>query len=322
MSSLLFLLAVITSVSSDTSEIMGELATDMLEAIEDSEDSHGATVLSHTEQIHDMGDGGAQVKMEKEELSDGTWTITASDMKDPTAHAVDQTLVGKAEEVLAEKEAEDPLLADPLLSLEKDNEGDEELDDAIENLDTAIEEEERLFYDPALFKEDTVAEMDTNDDGFLDAAELTAHLKKAIEAVRADELSKEEETNADGVKEIIAMMDSNGDGKLSKDEMFGKTTQNEKQKEADNRMFDFADGQFGNKDGLLDEQEIFMMALPQYSADRVGWFKFKAQDHLEEMDTNNDGKVSLQVLPSQVLLQYETQCRFRFPKPTGIRGRH
>jgi len=128
----------------------------------------------------------------------------------------------------------------------------------------------------------------------LDETELINHLTVAIDKVRQDELLKQKEVNADGVKEIMSMMDDNGDGKLSKEEMFGKTTQSSKQAIADNRMFDFADGAFGNKDGELDEDEIFIMALPQYSADRKGWFKFKAQDHMEEMDTNGDNEVSFQ----------------------------
>jgi Ca2+-binding EF-hand superfamily protein len=136
--------------------------------------------------------------------------------------------------------------------------------------------------------------MDVNNDGVLDEEELINHLTKAIDKVRQDELLKQKEVNADGVKEIMKMMDDNGDGMLSKEEMFGKTTQSSKQAIADNRMFDFADGAFGHKDGELDEDEIFIMALPQYSADRMGWYKFKAQDHLEEMDTDGDDEVSFQ----------------------------
>jgi Ca2+-binding EF-hand superfamily protein len=136
--------------------------------------------------------------------------------------------------------------------------------------------------------------MDVNNDGVLDEEELINHLTKAIDKVRQDELLKQKEVNAEGVKEIMTMMDDNGDGMLSKEEMFGKTTQSSKQAIADNRMFDFADGAFGHKDGQLDEDEIFIMALPQYSMDRMGWYKFKAQDHMEEMDTDGDDEVSFQ----------------------------
>lgn len=256
-----------------------EVAELMQEAITETDGEHPA-----------VADAGAAEADEEE-----AYVVSASDVKDATAHAVDQTLVGKAEEELAEKEAEDPLLADPLLSLEKEHEDDDALDGKIEALDEAMEdEEERLFYDPKLFSKDTVEEMDVNNDGFLDETELINHLTVAIDKVRQDELLKQKEVNADGVKDIMSMMDDNGDGKLSKEEMFGKTTQSSKQATADNRMFDFADGAFGNKDGELDEDEIFIMALPQYSADRKGWYKFKAEDHMEEMDTNGDNEVSYQ----------------------------
>lgn len=272
-----------------TTEKKDESLMDLMkDTLEESVDAHPA-VETHIETDRN----GNQVKIEEQTNEDGTWVITASDVKDATAHAVDQTLVGKAEEDLAAKEQGDPLLADPLLSLEQDHEGEEDIDNALEDLDKNMQdEEERLFFDPKLFKEDTVAQMDTNNDGFLDEDELKKHLTKAIDAVRQDELAKQQEVNADGVKEIMEMMDDNGDGKLSKEEMFGKTTQTAKQKEADNRMFDFADGQFGNKDGLLDAEEVFIMALPQYSADRKAWYQFKARDHMEEMDTDNDHEVS------------------------------
>jgi Ca2+-binding EF-hand superfamily protein len=233
--------------------------------------------------------GDAQGDEQEEEA----FEVSAGDVKDATAHAVDQTLVGKAEEDLAEKESEDPLLSDPLLSLENEHEGEEGLDSELEALDSSMEEEEeKLFYDPKLFSQDTVGEMDLNDDGFLDEDELVKHMTKSIDTVRKDEFMHQKEVNAEGVKEIMGMMDDNKDGLLSKEEMFGKTTQSSRQAISDNRMFDFADGSFGNKDGELDADEVFIMALPQYSEDRKAWYKFKAEDHLENMDTDEDGLVS------------------------------
>ena len=67
----------------------------MKDTLEESADAHPA-VETHIETDRN----GNQVKIEEQTNEDGTWVITASDVKDATAHAVDQTLVGKAEEDL------------------------------------------------------------------------------------------------------------------------------------------------------------------------------------------------------------------------------
>jgi hypothetical protein len=53
-------------------------------------------------------------------------------------------------------------------------------------------------------------------------------------------------------------------------------------------MFNFADH---NHDGKLDSDEVFMMALPQYWPNKQEWYDFKAGDHMDTMDTNQDGFV-------------------------------
>ena len=74
--------------------------------------------------------------------------------------AVDQVLVHEAEESLADKESSDPLLADPLLSLEEDHEEDENssgLDSKIDEIRGELSKlKSRRRFDPALFKEDTI----------------------------------------------------------------------------------------------------------------------------------------------------------------------
>ena len=65
-------------------------------------------------------------------------------------------------------------------------------------------------------------------------------------------------------------------------------TQTAAQKRSDDRMFNFADH---NKDGKLDADEVFMMALPQYWPNKQEWYDFKAGDHMDTMDLNQDGFV-------------------------------
>ena len=100
------------------------------------EDAIDASKESHP------GAEGGEAPAEGGAEGEDEFVVTASDVKDATAHAVDQTLVGKAEEELAEKESQDPLLADPLLSLEKEHEDDDKVDAEIEKLDESMEEEE------------------------------------------------------------------------------------------------------------------------------------------------------------------------------------
>lgn len=253
-------------------------------------------------------------KAEEKVVQNETATFLAGST-DKVAAAVDQTLVGAAEEKLADKQAEDPLLADPLLSLEEEEEEDgsekaKEVASDISSLRTwekALESTVPLF-DPSLFKDDSVAAMDSNDDGLLDKPELMAHILKLIRQAHQEEFERQKTLNQDQVNDIIKLMDEDGDGKLSMGELFSKTTQTEKEKVADQRMFNFADGDGGKnkKDGKLDGDEMFLLALPQYSGDRAGWYKFKAQDHMEEMDENGDKFVTWQEMET-VLKSYEME---------------
>ena len=85
-----------------------------------------------------------------------------------------------------------------------------------------------------------------------------------------EEFNRQRKLNKEGVEEIIEQMDENGDGLLSQEELFSRTTQTDQEKTADERMFNFADGEFGKKDGQLDADELFVLALPQYTTNREG----------------------------------------------------
>jgi len=257
--------------------------------------------------LKEVSDTHKEQKKEENALQNETATFLAG-TTDKVAAAVDQTLMGAAEEKLADKQAEDPLLADPLLSLEEEEE--EEGTDkskavagdlaSLQTWKRAMESAVPLF-DPGLFKDDSVAAMDKNDDGLLDENELISHILKLIRQAHKEEFERQKALNKDQVDDIIKLMDEDGDGHLSMDELFSKTTQTEKEKVADKRMFNFADS---NHDSKLDAGEMFLLALPQYSGDRIGWYKFKAQDHMEEMDENNDKMVSWEEM-EKVLKSYE-----------------
>jgi Ca2+-binding EF-hand superfamily protein len=173
-----------------------------------------------------------------------------------TAALVDSVLLNKAEDVVSDAEQGDPLLADPLVSLE-DEEEDETVRDDLEQIKA---KRGVPRFDLKLFSDDTIRKMDVNNDGLLSYEELRDHLNMLIKKARTQELIEEKEENADGVKEIIESLDTNGDGLLSKSEIFSKTEQTAAQSKTDNRMFDFADA---NHDGKLNGDELFMMALPQ-----------------------------------------------------------
>lgn len=270
--------------------------------------------LEVAKMLKEVNQSRTAAKKEEKAVQNETAVFLAG-ATDKVAAAVDQTLVGAAEEKLADKQAEDPLLADPLLSLEEEEEEDgsekaKEVASDIASLKTwekALESTVPLF-DPSLFKNDSVAAMDSNDDGLLDKQELMTHILKLIREAHREEFERQKLLNQDQVKDIIKLMDENGDGQLSMDELFSKTTQSEKEKVADERMFNFADGGGGKskKDGKLDADEMFLLALPQYSADRSGWYKFKAQDHMEEMDENGDKFVTWKEMEN-VLKSYEME---------------
>jgi len=244
------------------------------------------TVLSDTATVH------TEQRQEDQDIQDETAKFLAG-AEDKVAAVVDQTLMGAAEEDLANKQAEDPLLADPLLSLEEEEaeigtaEGEQVAGDiaSIHDWKKAAENAPVPLFDPSLFKDDSVAAMDLNDDGLLERKELESHIMKMIRKAHKEEFERQKVLNQDQVNDIIKLMDVDKDGKLSMEELFSKTTQTAKEKIADERMFNFADT---DKDHKLDAGEMFLLALPQYSGDRVAWFKFKAKDHMEEMDTNGD----------------------------------
>jgi len=272
---------------------------------------HAGDVNGLISEVQNMLKGVDATRLAQKKEENDVQTETATFLKgttDKVAAAVDQTLMGAAEERLSDKQSEDPLLADPLLSLEEEEEeeGDakgKQLAGDLAGLQTwkrAVESAVPLF-DPALFKDDSVAAMDKNDDGLLDKNELIGHILKMIRKAHKEEFERQKSLNADQVTDIIQLMDENGDGKLSMDELFSKTTQTEKEKIADERMFNFADT---DKDHRLDAGEMFLLALPQYSGDRVGWYKFKAQDHMEEMDADGDKLVSWKEMEN-VLKSYE-----------------
>lgn len=264
--------------------------------------------------LKDVDASKAEKRKEDKMVQNETATFLAG-TKDKVAAAVDQTLVGAAEEKLADKQAEDPLLADPLLSLEEEEEedGSEEAKEVASDISSLKTWEKALdstvpLFDPSLFKDDSVAAMDSNDDGLLDKEELMSHILKLIRQAHQEEFERQKSLNQDQVNDIIKLMDEDGDGKLSMQELFSKTTQTEKEKIADERMFNFADGggKGNKKDGKLDGDEMFLLALPQYSGDRDGWYKFKAQDHMEEMDENGDKFVTWQEMEN-VLKSYEME---------------
>jgi hypothetical protein len=116
-----------------------------------------------------------------------------------TAAMVDSVLLSKAELIVSSAEEGDPLLADPLVSLE-----DEEED---ENVTARLEEIKAKAgvprFDLKEFSDDTIRKMDTNNDGLLSQAELRDHLQVLIDKARAQELIEEKANNAEGIKEII-----------------------------------------------------------------------------------------------------------------------
>jgi len=119
----------------------------------------------------------------------------------------------------------------------------------------------------------------------LSEKELLAHLEGLIDKVRAAELEDQRQENAQGVQDVMDMLDTDRDGLVSKEELFGKTSQTDKQKRSDERMFKFADH---NNDGKLDNDEVLLMAMPQYWPNKEEWYAFKAGDHMDVMDTDSD----------------------------------
>jgi hypothetical protein len=140
--------------------------------------------------------------------------------------------------------------------------------------------------------EQAIFESDTNRDGQISKHELTKFLEKSWGKAELKKNAKLKKVTQDHVDTYWSLFDKDKDGFATLEELLSAehkmTTQHSDTHLR--RMFTFADG---NRDGKLDQAEYLTIDLPRLHPDRKGYWGVLAEDILERLDLDKNGKISL-----------------------------
>jgi Ca2+-binding EF-hand superfamily protein len=263
----------------------------------------------HSDGTTEIAVGSVDLMDTAEDMAESMADIPAKDVKskDDTTKVLGETVFKSGVEDMEELEAEDPFLEQPIEDLEKESTGltaaekagVEEVEKELKAADIQFEEEEgKDAATEAVFasRNQDMKELDENADGVLDTKEISDEIKKDMK--EADEVSMlqqmKDETPA--LKHLIKIFDKDGDGELTMQELFGRESPENQKKYGE--QFKLADQ---NEDGKLDAEELFdlhnMVWMKHWIAPQA-FFKLKAKDHINFMDTNHDGGVDWQEFAS------------------------
>lgn len=138
-------------------------------------------------------------------------------------------------------------------------------------------------------KKETMKKVDSDGDGLLSQAEVSAQLMRIMPTVdKMDGLKKKQE-ELHLLTDIMHHLDKDKDKELSKSEVFPDAPKDKVHAKLQDMQFKLADE---NHDSKLNEGEFFLFNHPEYSDNKEAYFSLKAEDHMASMDTNHDGKVS------------------------------
>ena len=163
-----------------------------------------------------------------------------------------------------------------------------ELKEADKNFE---EEEAKDAATEAVFssRDQDMKQLDENGDGVLDNKEVAKEIDHDMKEADQVSMLQQMKLETPALKHLIAIFDKNGDGELTFDELFGRESP-AKQKEY-KAAFEMVDQ---DKSKSLDVQELFdlhnQMWMKRWIEPKL-FFKMKAKDHINVMDTNGDGKI-------------------------------
>jgi Ca2+-binding EF-hand superfamily protein len=243
------------------------------------------------------------------EMADSIGDMPAADvaMKDDTVKAMGQTVVGEGAKQAEMEHMADKMMEDPVsrgvenINTDLNNAQQSkamEAETEIQKAEEAVEQEEpkeaKTEVEFALKNED-MAQFDTDNDGLLDASEITAQIKKSMKTLTLMNKRKFRLTESKGLQDLVAALDENKDGKVEMGELYGKNASNPKfgvpTKDSKFRrdLFKFADE---NSDGALDANEMFLLTHPEFARDPTMLYHMKAMDHIIAMDANKDSRIT------------------------------
>eukprot|EP00935_MAST-01C_sp_MAST-1C-sp1_P002230 g2230.t1 len=237
-----------------------------------------------------------------EDMAESISDVPAKDIKskDDTTKVLGETVFKDGVEDMEELEAEDPFLEQPIEDLAKDSKGltatekkalagvETELKEADKNFE---EEEAKDAATEAVFssRDQDMKQLDENGDGVLDNKEVAKEIDHDMKEADQVSMLQQMKLETPALKHLIAIFDKNGDGELTFDELFGRESP-AKQKEY-KAAFEMVDQ---DKSKSLDVQELFdlhnQMWMKRWIEPKM-FFKMKAKDHINVMDTNGDGKI-------------------------------
>jgi Ca2+-binding EF-hand superfamily protein len=256
----------------------------------------------HSDGTTEIDVGSTDLMDTAEDMADSMADVPAKDIKskDDTTKVLGETVFKSGVEDMEELEAEDPFMEQPIEDLGKDSAGlstqqEGDLADVEKDLANADEQfEEGESKDAATeavlsSRDQDMSELDANHDGMLDVNEVKNEIDHDMKETSEVSMLQQMKLETPALKKLIAIFDKNGDGELSFQELFGKES-SAKQK-VHQEEFKIADQ---NADGNLDTEELFdlhnRMWMQRWLEPQM-FFNMKAEDHIEAMDTNGDGKV-------------------------------
>lgn len=131
--------------------------------------------------------------------------------------------------------------------------------------------------------------LDRNKDKKLSLKEIKKHLNKGImNRMAADDKRILEEAKVKAPKEM-RNKDYDKDGFITREEMFRIPEYDEQFQKHQESVFDLADR---NGDGKLDVGELMVFMHPEISEHKQEYNEMVAQEHIDKVDSNNDGHIT------------------------------